>query len=50
MIWGDRVFSVAAPHLWNNLPLGIRAAPSDNIFNIIKNTTISTVLTICHTP
>ena len=31
-LWGDRAFSVAAPHLWNHLQDEIRAAPSVNIF------------------
>ena len=26
--WGDRAFSVAAPRLWNSLPLQVRASPS----------------------
>ena len=29
---GDRAFAVAAPRLWNSLPLHIRAAQSLNIF------------------
>ena len=28
----DRAFSVAAPTLWNNIPLGIRQAPSTDAF------------------
>ena len=30
--WGDRAFSVAAPRLWNNLPLTIRSCVSLNSF------------------
>ncbi len=37
-LWGDRAFSVAAPHLWNYLPFEIRAAPSVNIFKSILKT------------
>lgn len=29
---GDRAFSVAAPQLWNNLPLNVRISPSLSIF------------------
>lgn len=29
---GDRAFSMAAPNLWNNLPLHISEAPSLSIF------------------
>ncbi len=31
-LWGDHAFSLAAPHVWNNLPFKIRAASSVNIF------------------
>ena len=33
--WGDRSFSVAAPHLWNQLPLHIRS--SDSILSFKKS-------------
>ena len=29
---GDRAFSVAAPTLWNTLPIGVKTAPSVDIF------------------
>ncbi len=37
-LWGDRAFSLAAPHLWNHLPYKIRAAPSVNIFKSLLKT------------
>ncbi len=38
-LWGDRAFSVAAPHLLNNLPFVNRAAPSVNSFkSLLKHT------------
>ena len=30
--YGDRAFSVAAPTLWNNLPLNIRQSPTLSAF------------------
>ena len=30
--WGDRSFVVAAPRLWNELPLSIRTSPSLEVF------------------
>ena len=30
--YGDRPFSVAAPNLWNSLPLGLRLSPSTALF------------------
>ena len=30
--WGDRSFAIAAPHLWNELPLNIRTAKSIAVF------------------
>lgn len=30
--WGDRAFAVAAPVLWNNLPVAIRASDSMPLF------------------
>jgi hypothetical protein len=30
--YGDRCFSIAAPKLWNNLPVGLKDSPSLNIF------------------
>ena len=29
--YGDRAFSVAAPKLWNNLPLDIKLSPNVNV-------------------
>mgnify|MGYP000701761593 CR=1 FL=1 len=37
---GDRTFAVAAPNLWNNLPLHIRSAPSLTLFkSLLKKRT-----------
>ena len=30
--YGDRAFSIAAPHLWNNLPLNIRTSETLSVF------------------
>ncbi len=35
---GDRAFSVAAPSLWNALPLCIRSAPSVSVFKSMLKT------------
>ena len=35
---GDRAFAVAAPRLWNSLPLHIRAAQSLNVFKSLLKT------------
>ena len=35
---GDRAFSVAAPTLWDNIPLGIRQAPSTDAFKRLLKT------------
>jgi len=29
---GDRAFSVAAPRLWNDLPLSVKSCPSLGVF------------------
>ncbi len=33
---GDRAFSVAAPKLWNLLPVSIRSAPTISRFKLLK--------------
>lgn len=40
---GDRAFSVAAPKLWNNLPLHIRAAPTLDSFKSALKTHLFTL-------
>ena len=36
---GDRSFAIAAPHLWNELPLNIRTAKSIAVFKKLLKTT-----------
>ena len=36
--WGDRSFAIAAPHLWNELPLNIRTAKSIAVFKKLLKT------------
>ena len=36
--YGDRAFSVAAPSLWNNLPLTIRSCASETQFRPLLKT------------
>ena len=35
--YGDRSFAVAAPQLWNNIPLHIQSSPSINVFKNTQN-------------
>ena len=39
---GDRAYSVAAPRLWNNLPLHVRNAPSVASFKTLLKTHLFT--------
>ena len=41
--WGDRSFSVAAPRLWNNLPLHIRSSKSTDVFKSALKTHLLSV-------
>ena len=36
--WGDKSFAIAAPHLWNDLPLNIRTAKSIAVFKKLLKT------------
>ena len=38
--WGDRSFAIAAPRLWNVLPLNIRTAKNVTIFKKLLKTHI----------
>ena len=44
--YGKRAFSIAAPTLWNNIPIAIRNAISIDIFNL-RHTYLITLL--CNT-
>ena len=36
--WGDRSFAIAAPRLWNELPLNIRTAKNVTVFKKLLKT------------
>ncbi len=35
---GDRAFSVAAPRLWNDLPLSVKSSPTLGVFQSVLKT------------